>query len=195
MAVFPTPPDEHRTLQLVHQLQGGDQAAWRELYERYHDELLFAIRAGMGSRLRAFLQSEDVLQSVAMEAFQALPQFTDRGAGSLRAFLNRLVRTKLQDRGRAVAAKKRAGAVPLSATLADELTGPAPAYFDDARYGHLEQAMQLLPEDMREVIVLHRIEGCSHREIAERLQRTDAATRKLYSRAIARLTSLLQEKG
>jgi RNA polymerase sigma-70 factor (ECF subfamily) len=197
MAVVPPPPDENRTRQLVRRLQDGDDAAWQKLYERYHDELLFSIRAGMGSRLRAFVESEDVLQSVAVEAFRELPRFVDRGPGSLRAFLLRLVRTKLADRGRAAAAGKRSGAVPLTPDLAEDLAGHRnlgePRYFDDTRYGRLERALATLPADMREVVVLRRIEGCSCRDAAVRMQRSDEATRKLYSRAIARLTGLLQE--
>ncbi len=192
MPGLPTPLDDDATLHLVRRLRAGEPGAWDEFYRRYHDELLFTIRNGMGTRLRGFLQSEDVLQSVALEAFQAMSTFTDRGRGSLRAFLHRLIRSKLVDRGRAVTAQKRSGAVPLTPSIAADLAGAAPQYFDEERYGRIERALALLPAEMRDVIVLRRVEGCSCREAAERLGKSDDATRKLYSRALARLTGLVE---
>jgi DNA-directed RNA polymerase specialized sigma24 family protein len=40
---------------------------------------------------------------------------------------------------------------------------------------------------MREVILLHRIDGLPSKDVAARTGRSDAAVRKLYSRALQRL--------
>jgi hypothetical protein len=80
-AELPTP---EATRDVVARIKGGDRAAWDALYRRYRDELLFAARARLGAKLRAYLESEDILQSVALEAFEELPRFEPRGAGSLR---------------------------------------------------------------------------------------------------------------
>jgi RNA polymerase sigma factor (sigma-70 family) len=55
----------------------------------------------------------------------------------------------------------------------------------------VEAAFDRLPEDYREVIVLHRIAGLSHREIGERLDRSEIASQRLLARALARLSTLL----
>jgi RNA polymerase sigma-70 factor (ECF subfamily) len=194
MGAFPTPPSEGRTLELIERIRGNDPQAWTELYRVYHDELLFTIRMNLGSKLRAALQSEDVLQSVALEAFKALPGFEHRGTGSLSAFLRRLVLNKIRDRADHFGAARRAGAVPLTDTVLERLgSGAEPRYYDGERFERLERGLRALPEDMRAVLLLRKVEGLSSREAAERLGRSDAATRKLYSRALARLSLLLAE--
>ena len=111
---LPTPPDERRTVELLEDLRAADEGAWSELYRRYHDELLLLVRRRLGRRLRSVLESEDVLQSVALEAFRALPGFEHRGEGSLRRFLRQLVLNKIRDRADTFGAAKRAGGVPLA---------------------------------------------------------------------------------
>ena len=183
-------------------LQQGEDGAWDELYRRYRDELLLAVRAGMGPQLRAVLQSEDVLQSVAMAAFAAMPQFEARpreetaGGSGLRGFLHKIVRNKLVDRARHAAADKRKGAVPLTPSVSEGLADPhaAPTY-SDPRYERLERALLQLPEDMRQLIQLRRFDGLSSQEVADRLGRSDDAVRKGYSRAIARLSLLMTDDG
>jgi DNA-directed RNA polymerase specialized sigma24 family protein len=66
---WPDAPDDSVGRALVERLRAGDRAAGDELFRRYHDEMLFAIRARLGTRLRGAMESEDVLQSVALEAF------------------------------------------------------------------------------------------------------------------------------
>ena len=50
-----------------------------------------------------------------------------------------------------------------------------------------EAALARLSEEHREVIVLARIVGLSHAQIAEKLGTTEVATRSLLHRALARL--------
>ena len=193
MGSFPALTSESRTLELVACLQDEDSSvqgrAWSELYRRYHDELLLVVRARLGARLRAHLESEDVLQSVALEAFRAMPRFEPRGEGSLRRFLHTLVVNKIRDRADTYGAQKRAGAVPLSDALLETVPSESPqpcAYYDDA-YARLERALGRLPDEMREIVVLRRLEGLPSKEVAETLGKSDGAVRKLYSRALARL--------
>lgn len=195
MRDLPTPPDDHATLELVGRMQAGDDDAWREIYGRYRDELLLSIRVRMGANLRAALQSEDVLQSVVLEAFQAMPRFVDRGPGSLRGYLERLLQQKLRGRARRIATQKRRGEQALTETIAAAAATPATVAYTDPRYERLERALALLPPDMREVLVLRRIEGLSIDAVAARMARSSAATLKLHARAMARLTLLMQDAG
>jgi RNA polymerase sigma-70 factor (ECF subfamily) len=194
MSQFPTPPGETRTIELLGRIHDGEDEAWSELYRLYHDELLFAVRMNLGTRLRAALESEDVLQSVALEAFKALPRFEHRGEGSLRAFLHRLVLNKIRDRADTFKARKRAGAVPLTDSMEARIPGPGgePIYNDSERFEQLERCMNRLPPEMREVVLLRKVEGLSGREVAERMNRSEDAERKAYSRAMARLTLLMK---
>lgn len=183
-------PDE--TLHLVKRIQDGDRVAWDDLYRRYHDELLFMVRMNLGERLRSALESEDVLQSVALDAFKALEGFESRGKGSLRHFLNKMVLNKIRDRADHFGAQKRSGAVPLTDTMLGGLgTDAAPQYHDADRFARLERALKQLPDEMRRVILLRKIDDLPSKDVAERMDLSDAAVRKLYSRAMAKLTMLM----
>ncbi len=198
MRAFPPEPEASVSLELVSRIQRGDHAAWRELYERYHDQLLLAVRLRLGRGLRRWLQSEDIFQSVALEAFRALPGFEYRGKGSLVGFLERLVVNKIRDRADTFAAEKRAGAMALDEERLDALPIGAAGdvrYFDAERYERLERGLSALPGDMREMLVLRKVEGLSSKEVAARLGKTDEAVRKAYSRALARLSLLVDRAG
>lgn len=188
-------PDERQTVELLDRIRGGEEAAWGDLYRLHHDDLLFMIRRQLGPRLRAVLQSEDIFQSVAFEAFRDLPNFDYRGQGSLRAFLHKLVLHKIRDRADYFAAKKRGGqALPLDEERAGAIASDQePRFFDSERYDRLEKSLAALPEEMRRVIELRRFEGYTSREAAEQMGKSEVAVRKLYSRALARLSLLAGE--
>lgn len=189
------PQDDSFTIDLVNRIQGGDDDAWNDLYGRYHDELLFAVRCRLGPGLRRHLQSEDVLQSVMRDALGDLHRFEPRGPGSLKHFLNVLITNKIRDRVDTYGAQKRAGTVPLTDSVAAAVSDGTPElrYHDAVRYERLERCMARLPEDMRQVVLLRKLEGLSSKDVAEMLEKSDAAVRKLYSRALARLTALMAE--
>ncbi len=67
------------------------------------------------------------------------------------------------------------------------------SYRDSDRYEQLERCLDQLPERMRRAIVLRKIEGLSSKELAYEFEMTDVAARKLYSRAVAKLTMLVGE--
>ncbi|MEM7167729.1 MAG: RNA polymerase sigma factor [Planctomycetota bacterium] len=181
------------TAEIVARIQDGDQAAWNDLYARYHDQLLLAVRCRLGAKLRAHLQSEDVLQSVLLEALDELPRFESRGKGSLRHFLNVLITNKIRDRADTYNAQKRRGGVALTDSILAAVPGfdGNVAYRDAESYEELERCLEQLPENMRQIIVLRRIEGLSSKEAAAELDTSDAAARKLYSRAMARLIAAM----
>lgn len=189
MEPFPDAPDAAASRELVERWQGGDRAAGDLLFRRHHDELLFAIRARLGTRLRGAMQSEDVLQSVALEALRDLGAFEHRGAGSFAAWLRRIVVTKVHDLADRWSAQKRdAGAERGESALVDLTERDTErADYLDPRYEQLERAIAALPDDLREVLLLRRVDGLSSREVAERLGRSDAAVRQMHSRALARL--------
>ncbi len=55
----------------------------------------------------------------------------------------------------------------------------------------LSDALARLEEDLREVIVLHHLEGLGWDEVARRMERTPNAVRKLWARALSQLRPLI----
>ena len=56
------------------------------------------------------------------------------------------------------------------------------------------QALEELPPQYRDVIVLHSMEGLTHEEVAERLGKTPGAVRMLWIRALAQLKKVLERR-
>jgi len=59
----------------------------------------------------------------------------------------------------------------------------------------LADALERLPEDYREVIVLRNLQGLSFPEVAERMGRSVGSVEKLWMRGLARLRGAMQSDG
>jgi len=114
---------------LIEQIRGGDQAAWRQLIQRYEGRLLAFARA----RLAAHADAEDVVQETFVGFVQSLPHYDARRP--LETYLFAILRFKITD-----LLKKRSPAAALQGTgpdLADDLlatiAGPAESPSTQAR--------------------------------------------------------------
>ncbi len=189
--------DEDFSRETLSRIKKGDDAAWRDLYARYRDVLLLSIRCRLGPQLRSRIESEDILQSVVKDAFLDLARFEPRGEHAIEHYLHVCVLNKIRSKASFFGAMKRQGDVPLTDTMADRIAGPAasePEYHDAARFLRLEKGLSLLPENLREVILLRRVEGLSNQDAAKVLGKSPEATSKLHARAVAKLGSILGER-
>ena len=55
----------------------------------------------------------------------------------------------------------------------------------------LAEALEQLPADYREVIILHNLQGLPFSDVADQMQRSPEAVRKLWIRGLAKIRSLL----
>lgn len=182
------------SLDLVRRIQGGETLAWERLYRRYRDRLLLSIRCRLGAHLRTRLESEDVLQSVFRDALSDLHRFEPRDPQSLNRWLHACVLNKIRTKAGHYDAGKRRGEVPLTDSVIARVPDPnggEPRYEDTERFERLERALARIPEDMREVVLLRRVEELSNQAAAEAMGRSPEATSKLYNRALARLAVLM----
>jgi RNA polymerase sigma-70 factor (ECF subfamily) len=196
-AALPPEPDAGASVALVRRIQQGDRAAFADLYARYRDRLLFAIRCRLGARLRARMQSEDVLQSVMREAVADLGRFEPRGDHALARYLHTCAFNKIRGQARRWAAERRRGEGELTEGALAGIPDPADplAYREPARWERLERALNALPQAMREVILLRQLEGMSNAAAAAALGKSEDAASKLFTRAMARLVSLVREES
>ncbi len=199
-------PAESRTDQLgllVARASAGDRAAVEELLTAHLSRLRAFLHLRMGQALRARETTEDLVQSVCREALERLDGFEYRGEESFRHWLFQQAEHKVIDRARYHGRAKRSGAreVPLDAARAEaETLRGLESLFTPSRNAaareeleRLESAFASLSPEQREVVLLARIVGLSHAEIAARLGKTRAATWTMLSRALARLSSLLAD--
>lgn len=120
-------------------------------------------------RLRARLGSAEEANDLVHDAFARL--IGARGAEQLRepgAFLNRIVRNLLVDRSRRLAVRAPHIAIDSDVEIAVAPDQGALIELEQMRQRY-RQIVTSLPPRMREVFVLHRIEGLTYRQIADRL--------------------------
>jgi RNA polymerase sigma-70 factor (ECF subfamily) len=185
---------------LIARIRAGDEEAFGVLFDRYLATLRSYLRKTLPVRLQARVSTSDLLQEARMVAYARLSDFVEKGAGgSFRAWLMRIVELKLREavRRHGTTAKRAAarelprGDRPDSALFV--ATGPSPsqAAMSAETRRRVHEALQELAPDYRRVIELVRLEGYTLREAAEHMGRSREATKKLYGRAMLRLTEAL----
>jgi RNA polymerase sigma-70 factor (ECF subfamily) len=171
---------------------GDDASALSAAHDRHSDQRLARLYREQASRLQrrvgARIRSTDEAGDLVHDAFARL-----LGSASVRelrkpeAFLNRIMRNLLIDRARRLTHK--AIHVPLEG--ADEPATP-PAQADAVEIAELREqyrtAVEALPDRMRSVFVLHRIEGFSYKEIAVQLDISTRTVEWHVAQAIVRIS-------
>jgi len=169
---------------LVARAKSGDLEALEALYRAFETPVYnLALRM-----LRRSEDAEDVLQETFLEVVRSIRQY--RGEGHLWGWVRQITVSKTLMR-------IRRGQLRDTEELHEEYTqggsglgvGGVPARID------LERAFERLTPTSRAVVWLHDVEGYTHEEIAERLERTVSFSKSQLARAHARLRRLLAEEG
>lgn len=186
--------------ELIAAARTGDPAANDELLRRHLPALRAYLRARGDATFRAREDQSDVVQSACLAAFQNLHQFEWRGPGSFRAWLCALAENVVRNHRQYHRAQRRdpqrevvredSSEARLSEAYASIAT---PSRHAAAREQILrfEQALDSIPSGHRDVVVMSRILGLPHAEIALRVGKTEVAVRTMLSRALVQLASLL----
>jgi len=174
-----------------------------QLIGEHLDDLRAFVRLKSDQRLRARESGSDLVQSICREVLEDLPKFEFRGAGSFRAWLftaalnkvrqrGEFHRAQRRDPGREVRARQGQTTPGVYASLCSLEPSPSENAMAAEEAQRIEAAMDGLPEAQREALLLARIVGLSHAEIAERMGRTTDAVRNLVSRASLALLARLE---
>jgi RNA polymerase sigma-70 factor, ECF subfamily len=156
-------------IRAVSRAQAGDMDAIRFLYLRYKDNVYGYVL----SIVREQFEAEDVTQQVFMKLIAVIGKYESRSV-PFTSWLMRVARNVAVDHLR------RRRSIPV-----DEVYETNTVADDGGRergWG-LRDALEALPEDQREVVVLRHLVGLSPTEIAERLDRTEASIHGLHHRA------------
>jgi RNA polymerase sigma-70 factor (ECF subfamily) len=141
--------------------------------------------------------AEDVTQEVYLRVLRAAGRLdTERDP---RPWLRTITANLCRDHWRSFGAKVAKRSVPVdedpevAPPLPDGGPTPEDRLVAGDRAARVQAAIAQLPPDLREVVVLRDYEGLDHASIAAIVGASDAAVRKRYSRALARLGELLQD--
>jgi RNA polymerase sigma-70 factor (ECF subfamily) len=185
--------DRQESTALLRRARQGEQDALNALYERVAGRLLGFIRLRLGRSLRAQLESRDILQATFLKSFEHLHQFEQSDTGSLMGWLTRIAENEIRDRADYQTRQRRDARleVPLEtghAEIAAAMRSALTQVLQDERAERLEDALEALEPQYREVIILRCFEELSFREIGTRLDKSEDACRMQYARAMAALT-------
>ena len=164
-------------------------------FEQHRERLLSVIYLRMGPNLRVRMDPEDVMQEVAIEAvnsWKTLSLEANAGAWLVTLARRKVARILRDQLGVAARDPRREYPIKTDLPLADRRSGPVTNADRKDRLELLEQAMERLSEDHREVILLMKIEGLSAKEVGERMDRSENAVHLLMSRSLKRLAEELK---
>ncbi len=135
--------------------------------------------------------AEDCVQDAYLRAYRAFDRF--RG-GDGRPWLLAIVRNVCYSRLRQVRRTEPPASLDdLEHSQALEAPAADPPWRHAAAKELLPTAMEKLPDEAREILVLHEVEGCSYKELATILELPMGTVMSRLARARARLQAELQQ--
>jgi RNA polymerase sigma-70 factor (ECF subfamily) len=173
--------------------RGGSDAAMNALFEACGPRLLSLIRLRMGSSLRAQMESGDLLNATLMRAFQSFDDSKASSHPSLMAWLSRIAENVIRDQVDYQQAQRRdrrkeAALSGELQALQSRLRSQTGQLLADERQEELEAAIEALPHEQREVVILRQLEELPYAEIGARLGKSADSCRMMLARAMATLT-------
>ncbi|HUB11914.1 MAG TPA: sigma-70 family RNA polymerase sigma factor [Acetobacteraceae bacterium] len=185
---FPGPPDprsEDATLSaLLTRCGAGDRTAFRRLYDLESKRLYgLALRITRQPTLAA-----DAVHDALLQVWQRAALF-DPARGSVAAWLTGLVRYRAIDAMRRRAREVTGVDLP---EAADEAPGALDRLLASATGQALHRCLNGLEQGQRQVIVMAFVEGLSHAELAERLERPLGTVKSWIRRGLQALKACLE---
>lgn len=195
-----------KTQQLVALAKDGDQLALDQLCRVYAERVRWMVRLRMGKELRSKLESMDLAQEVFIHALEGLGDFTYKNEGDFVRWLSKIAENAFRDNLDKLHAEKRdirkelrpGGYGPTTGGRFFGAPGPIDATTPSAimskreDLARLEEAIDKLRPEYREVILLAKIEELSYNQIGDRLGKSAGAVKMLVSRAIVALASTFE---
>ncbi len=178
------------------------------MLQRYGPWLRILARVQMETRLRRKFDPSDVVQQTLLEAYRALPKFRGETEEEFIAWLKGILVFVLGHevrRYRGVEKRNIDREIPIEQSGAQTsqalwravpAAGRSPSQLAIAAEQEvlLAEALDALPPDYREVIILRNLQDLAHEEVARRMNRSVGAVRMLWVRALAELRKVLKDR-
>ena len=172
------------TRALIERARRGDRAAFEELTTRYSPRIDALIRLRLGSDLATKVEVEDVAQETMIKAFTSIETLRAEDERSFFAWLASIAHNVVLELARH---HRRRPSVAYDDDKVTSDPSPSRGLQRSERFDRLQEALDSLSPDHREVILLARIEGLPVVEVARRMGRTVGAIGQLLWRALKKL--------
>ena len=166
----------------IQRAKSGDMDALERVYRAY-EGVVYSVARRI---CRTPEEAEEVLQETFLEICRSIGRFRGTAPGSLTAWVKRVASSKALIRIRYE--KYRDTEELVEDTRAGRKDQDVTVSLD------LETALQQLSDTARAVVWLHDVEGYTHEEIAEMMNKTVSFSKSQLSRAHARLRRMLGEE-
>lgn len=160
--------------------QAGDRAALRFLYIRYGNEVLACVK----TIVKDHHEAEDITQNVFIKLLLGIRKYEARCV-PFAAWIMRVARNAALDHLRS----------QRTTPLEDVHVGADHGHVSHELRGDLRRALDQLPKEQRNVLILRHIVGLSPVEIARMLGKTEGSIHGLHHRGRASLCSALEDLG
>jgi RNA polymerase sigma-70 factor, ECF subfamily len=194
--------------QMIVEARNGGKADIGRLLELYRNYLRILARIEIGRRLQGKLDASDLVQETFLEAHRHFPRFAGATESQLVQWLRQILAAKVANlvrhyfgtKGRNLRLERELSVELdnssrlLGQDLAASLTSPSQQAVEREQAVLLADALERLPPDYREVIILRHLEGLTFPEVARRMGRTQDSVDKLWLRALARLRQAFGEQ-
>lgn len=170
--------DPHDLEELLRQIALGSQQAFEELY-RATDSAIYGYALSLTKNHH---EAQDIMMDTYLKIRCAAHLYMPMGKPMawILTITKNIARTKLRSAARQI---------PL-----DDLEETTPSFDRDSEEAvALEQAMKVLGDQERQILILHAVTGLKHREIAEMLGMPLATVLSKYARSLKKLKKALEE--
>jgi RNA polymerase sigma-70 factor (ECF subfamily) len=195
--------------ELLDRARAGSEAATGQLLEAYAGYLNLLARVQIGRRLQGKADAGDLVQETFLEAHRQMRNFRGTTEAELLAWLRRILggqialmlRRYLGTKGRDVKLERELqlqldqSSQAMDGGFVATLSTPSQHASRREQAVLLAEALEKLPPDYREVIVLRHIESLSFPDVAKRMTRSEDSVQKLWVRALASLRKSLGDGG
>jgi RNA polymerase sigma-70 factor (ECF subfamily) len=177
-------PTDH---ELIERCLGKDNSAWEQIVARFRKRVFHIAYKFTGKHDDA----EDLTQEIFLRVFKSLDKF-NRDA-DFSTWLSSVARNHCIDHYRAQKREREVLVHDLVAfDLAPALSGnPQRALEERDRRTFLRKGLDLLPEKLREAVVLRDLQGLSYQEMADRLALPEGTVKSRINRGREELARLL----
>ncbi len=174
--------------------------------ERYRHYLELLARLHLQPRLRSKLGASDIVQETLLKAAQNLGQYQGRSETELVGWLRRILSNTLVDvvrqfegakrdvaRERSLEASLAQSSARLEALLQSPPSSPSDHLVRHEQVLTLSSALARLPEDQRQAVELHYLQGYAIATVAQEMQRTERSVAGLVRRGLQKLRVLMAD--
>jgi RNA polymerase sigma-70 factor (ECF subfamily) len=192
---------EHELTPLLDAAREGDTDALGRLLEAYRNYLNLLARLEVGRRLQAKVDASDLVQETFLQAYRAFPDFRGVTEAEVTKWLRQILASRLSKAIRRYHGTQRRN-VQLERELHQELgrssqvldrilslsqTSPSQRAARREEAVLLADAIERLPEDYRDVLVLRHLRGMTFPQVAQTMNRSLNSVEKLWARGLAKL--------